>query len=273
MRLRFALGLAALLAVATACASARNYPDQNRPRFAGNHSLGGRVDSALRIVTFNIQFARHVDQAIAALEQVEELRAPDVLALQEMDEEGVEQVARALSLNYVYYPSAVHPASGRNFGNAVLSPWRIVDSRKVVLPHQSRTNGLTRAAVVATLEVGAKRVRVYSIHFETVLGLDDAERRDQVAALIADAAASPDPTVIAGDFNSYSLAEMVNEAGFEWPTARLERTVLVFSWDHILVRGFNLQVPPVAGVVRDHNEASDHCPVWVDLGIPAPSTS
>lgn len=62
----------------------------------------------LRIVSFNIKFGRRIDAAIEVL-GTGNLRGADVLALQEMDEVGVERIARALKLNYVYYPGSIHP--------------------------------------------------------------------------------------------------------------------------------------------------------------------
>jgi endonuclease/exonuclease/phosphatase family metal-dependent hydrolase len=223
------------------------------------------ADSLVRVVSFNIQFAREIDAAIALLAAEAVLRAPDVLALQEMDEAGVERIARAFDLNYVYYPSAVHPVNGRNFGNAVLSPWPILASRKLPLPHRNRTRGLERAAVVATVDVGGAPLCVYSIHLETPFALGDDERRDQVRAILADAAAAPDPVLIAGDLNSHGLGGMFAAAGYAWPTSAVGPTVSIFAWDHIFARGFAPGAIAGAGTVRDTRGASDHRPVWVAL--------
>ncbi len=269
MLLRHAAHIVACALAITACAAATNYPEADGPRFAGHYAVAGGADSLLRVVTYNIQFSRHIDAAIATLGGTPALRNPDVLALQEMDERGVEQIARALALNYVYYPSAVHPANDRNFGNAILSPWPIIESRKLILPHRSFHRQLARAAVVATVLVGDTRLRVYSVHLETALGLSGRGRRDQVQALLADVARSPDPVVLAGDLNSHALGTMFAAAGFLWPSADVGPTVHAFSWDHIFVRGFGLSTVPEAGVVANIAGASDHRPVWVVLS-PAP---
>jgi len=171
-RLLVLLGAAAMLTLA--CGRAANYADPERPRFSGGYAVSAAPDSVLRLVSFNIQFAREIDAAIALLGADPALRAPDVLALQEMDEAGVERIARALALNYVYYPSAVHPVSGRNFGNAILSPWPIRASRKLVLPHRSAHRNLERAAVAATIEIGDAAVQVYSVHLEMPFALGTA---------------------------------------------------------------------------------------------------
>jgi endonuclease/exonuclease/phosphatase family metal-dependent hydrolase len=139
-------------------------------------------------VTFNVKFAQHVDRAVALLSRPGPLRDADVLVLQEMDEPGTEQVARALRLNFAYVPSAVHPATGRDFGVAVLSPWPVEEARKVPLPHQHRFRKLRRAAVAATVELPSGPLRVYGLHLESPAGLGGGGRRDQARAILADAA-------------------------------------------------------------------------------------
>jgi len=72
-----------------------------------------------------------------------------VVTLQEMDAPGVERLARALGYDYVYYPAAVHPTAGKDFGNAILVRGRILADHKVLLPYPSRSRGLQRIAVAA----------------------------------------------------------------------------------------------------------------------------
>jgi endonuclease/exonuclease/phosphatase (EEP) superfamily protein YafD len=92
--------------------------------------------------------------------------------------------------------------------------------------------------------------------------ISDAERRDQVMAVVENAARHRGPVVIAGDFNSQSIGTVLKRQGFEWPTERVGPTVSWFSWDHIFARGLSRATPASAGVVRDIQEASDHHPVW-----------
>ena len=120
------------------CAPATNLLSLTGPRFEGRHAPrpgpGASADSLIRVVTFNIKFAREIDRAIEVL-QGDSLRGADILALQEMDESGAERIARALGYDYVFYPAVIHPASGRYFGPALLSRWPIERSWKVILPH------------------------------------------------------------------------------------------------------------------------------------------
>src|SRR5687768_11886043 len=114
--------LASGLAAGSSCAPALNYVEPDRPRYVG-HFAKPDADGVFRVVTFNVKFAREVDRAARLLREHEELRDADVVALQEMDAEGTERIARALGMDFVYYPAIRHPASDRDFGNAILSRW------------------------------------------------------------------------------------------------------------------------------------------------------
>jgi endonuclease/exonuclease/phosphatase family metal-dependent hydrolase len=254
------------LALAVAgCAHARNYADGG-PRFAGSFRVPD-ADAAFRIVSFNVKFSRHPERAVALFRDEPRLGGADVVALQEMNEDGVALMARELGFDYVYYPSAVHPSADGNFGNAVLSRWPIVEDRKLLLPHRSRWRKLQRAACVAVIDAAGLRVRVYSVHLETPFGIGRTQREDQARTIIEDAAGSPDPVVVAGDFNSRWIGDMFVTAGFGWPTMELGGTLRWFSWDHVFVRGLP-SVPSAAGIVRDARRASDHRPVWAELPLP-----
>jgi endonuclease/exonuclease/phosphatase family metal-dependent hydrolase len=184
-----------------------------------------------------------------------------------MDAPGVEALARALGLNYVYCPSSVHPQHKRDIGTAVLSPWPIEERSKVQLPHTSRFSGHARAAVAATVLVGGRSVRVYSLHLGTPINLGPQARRDQLEVVLADAAAHTGLAIIGGDFNSKGMAERVARRGFAWPTRQIGRTTALFSFDHILGRGFGTTPPPSAAVVREVKGVSDHFPVRATFGL------
>ena len=114
-----------LAALGLGCATAHNYLEPDSPRYAGGPGQVPREaspDGSPRVVTFNVAYARQITEAVAAL-RAQPLRGADVIALQEMDAPGTAAIAEALGLNYVYYPASRHPKTGRDFGNAILSPW------------------------------------------------------------------------------------------------------------------------------------------------------
>jgi endonuclease/exonuclease/phosphatase family metal-dependent hydrolase len=233
-----------------------------------------------RVVSFNIAYAIEIERALEVLRGEAALRSPDVLALQEMDAPGTERIARALGMNAVYYPSGVHPKHDRDFGCAVLSPWRLEEPRKLLLPHGARGSGLRRAATSAVVVRGGERLRAYSVHLPSPLAISGGSRRAQLHALAGDAAASAEPVVIAGDFNSHGKVEELAKAGFAWITREAGDTARFsllgiglagLAYDHVLARGLR-RAPgdDTVGVVADSRGASDHRPVWAVLVAGAP---
>jgi endonuclease/exonuclease/phosphatase family metal-dependent hydrolase len=248
-----------------------NYPDSDRPLFSGQYSDGPPdTNGVIKVVTWNIAFAKEVEQAIEEFRVNEELQGAGIILLQEMDEAGTEAIARELNYDYVYYPASIHSRHDRNFGNAVLSKWPILDSEKIILPHQNPTNEQIRIAVRALLSVEGHEVPVYSVHTET-FWLGSQGRNDQFAYL-ADRYGPDNEFVIAGgDFNTVtpasraSLDERLRQVDMARVSEGAGETKSIgtvgFTLDHIYARGLY----PLATGVVDEAEASDHKPVWVDL--------
>ena len=159
-RLPWVLFLAAALLVAglSACATARNYVDPDGPRYHGEYA-GLPAPPTIKVVTLNVKYSRRIATVVQLLRELESLRNADVIALQEMDDAGTEAIARALALNYVYYPGAVHPKTGRNFGNALLTRWPMEADAKLLLPHPGRFRKMVRIAVAATIRIRDVPVR------------------------------------------------------------------------------------------------------------------
>jgi endonuclease/exonuclease/phosphatase family metal-dependent hydrolase len=261
-----------------ACA-ATNYLDPTLPLYTGQYGkarLASTTDTlgarAIRVVSFNIAFAVEIDSALAVLQHEPALQQPDLLCLQEMDAPSTERIAAALGLNYVYFPSGMHPKHGRDFGCAILSPWPLQEPRKIVLPHAARITGLRRVATVATVRCGGQSLRVYAVHLPSPAGITGNQRREQVELLAADAGNSPDPVIIAGDFNSEDVGEIFVRAGYVWPTRSIGPTTRAygvgFRYDHVFARGLRPAAGEVTvGVVTRNRAASDHYPIWVQLTL------
>lgn len=259
-------------ALLTGCATALNYTDPAGPRFGAGAATVAHDADTLKIVVFNVAYARHVDRAVALVRKDHALRHPDIVLLQEMDEAGAHAFADSLGFGYVYFPSTLHPATNRDFGNAVLSRYPIENERKIILPFLARWRHTQRAAVGATIVVGGRRVRVYSVHFATFIGNGPSSRRAQLEAVLADADSFP-VVVIGGDFNSATVPEMALGRGFSWPTRHLGRTEWLWSMDHILLKGLALAQGLSSGLVREDFGASDHTPVWARIVVPARDTT
>jgi len=218
----------------------------------------------IRVVSFNIKLADHIDSAIAVLGR-DPLSTADIISLQEMDESGTERIARALQLNYIYYPGSIHPTRQRYFGPAILSRWPIEKTWKLALPYEAPIRRQRRNATAAVVNIAGTRVRVYAVHLETQLRASDHTREQQAAAVLADAELASGPVVVAGDFNSWWIGKYFERRGFVWPTKTVGRTISFFSWDHIFVRGMVKPSVLAAGAVREVRGASDHRPVWASV--------
>jgi endonuclease/exonuclease/phosphatase family metal-dependent hydrolase len=248
-----------------ACRTGRNYASSEGPRYASALPVAGAGDcadaAALRLVSFNVEFAYHVDSAIALLASDPALRGADVLLLQEMDEVATRKVADAFSLWYVYYPAIFHLRTKRQFGNAVLSRCPIVEDKKIVLPHVSRFVRTQRIATAVTIRAGHSLVRVYSTHLGTMSDVAPRARRDQLRAILADAERYP-RVVIGGDMNDEGIGRLARAAGYAWPTEHGPSTSSLGRLDHIFLKGLVSPDSAPAGTVLDVGRTSDHLPVW-----------
>jgi endonuclease/exonuclease/phosphatase family metal-dependent hydrolase len=268
-----ARGTALLLCAgfASSCALVENYDDPDGPRYFAHFAPPLDADDqaleTLVVCTFNIEFAEHVEAAIDELRDDENLQRCTALLLQEMDWPGARQVAEALALDVVYYPGSVH--HGKDFGNAVLSRWPIVDDEKLILPHRNPTNGRIRIAVNATLDAPFARVTAYSVHGDTPW-LGPAARLDQAEAIAADTARFDWPVVVGGDFNTSDpgsverTVDVFVTRDFAWATREVppsaDGPLGAKAIDHVFAKGFSVTA---AGTVS--TRASDHQPIWVEL--------
>jgi len=243
----------------------------------GSFALHGQpVPAELLVVSWNVQFGVKAQAAADALLNSPRLKGADLVLLQEMDEQGTALIAEALHLDYVYTAASVHPQTGRNFGNAVLSRWALSDPGVVALPHKSAVQGQPRQVVHAMAEVGPIRIRAGSVHTE-VPTLSSPKRLKQFAAIGGAAHGSErDALIIGGDFNtltrrgvaavSASLSQVGAHRVTEGAGPTLRRGGREFSLDHIYARSFTSRA---CGVVPGL-DASDHRPLWARLKTDRP---
>lgn len=257
------LPILAVLALG-ACRAGRNYIDPIAPRWVGPvPAVPTLAADTLRIVSFNIQYARHIDSALAVLGD-SAIRGADIVLLQEMDAVGTQRIAAALGMGYVYYPAISARRTQRDFGNAILSRWPIEDDDKLILPHPAQFDGSRRIAVAATIRAGARRLRVYSTHFGTMADIGPDRRRDQLDAILRDAKPF-DQVIIGGDMNSGSVGEHATSAGYDWPTPTLRTAPLGMRYDHFFLRGLRVAGSDAFGVIKDVRGSSDHHPIWARI--------
>lgn len=270
-----ALRLAATIALLTGagCARATNHMDPIAPRIAGTaeRASSHAVPKVLRIVSFNLKEGRAAERALALLRDTPELATADIIALQEMDDAGVRVIAEGLGHHYVYYP-AVAEASGRYFGNALLSRWPIERDGKLILPVRSLISGAQRIAVRATVRIGPVRVKAYSVHLASLRDVLPPDQQRQWAAVLEDADTSAFPIVIAGDINGTDPGGEARHRDFVRLTTDIGGTHLGLSLDQVFVR--DLEPTAIrAGRVEVPPDVSDHHIVWAEVRLPAPGSN
>ena len=240
-----------------------------------------RPDSLL-VVSYNIQFSANVEGALEDLHKIG-LFKPDILLLQEMAPEGVDTIAHALGLNAVYQPAAIHPHHQQLFGNAILTPWPVIDHDIVILPHPHPWSGQDRIAVACDLDIAGQPVRAISLHFATAVVAAD-QRLEQAAAVLDTFVTGWDgPVVIGGDFNTSTKPDIQNLRKLY----RHREDVLPVHLPQGCTVRWNIGRPLGAGCRLDHiflrglragssgigtrAVASDHYPIWARVGWdPAP---
>lgn len=248
------------LTLIAGCANVTNFNDPKGPGLYVNYAPPRtQAPDSLRVVTFNIKYAKEIDKAIEVLRHTPELQNADVIALQEMDDKGTDQIARALHMNAVYYAASMHPVSQKPFGPAILTRWPVERGWKLILPHQTHIRSQKRVAACAIVHIGGRDVRIYSLHLEAPFRVRERKRREQAVAVIEDAKNWTGPVVIAGDLNDSLLDDLFEKAGYEWGTKGMGPTVGPLEFDHVFAKDLG---PVLRSGKSDAKGASDHRPVW-----------
>jgi endonuclease/exonuclease/phosphatase family metal-dependent hydrolase len=256
-----------------ACRPIYNFSKPDKPIYTGSYADAKYVfNEEIKVITWNVKFSEEIDEALADLNNVEKLKEADIILLQEMNEEGVDKIAKSLECNYVYYPASIHTHHGKNFGNAILTKMQISDSQKIVLPHQNPKNGQKRIAVRATIVINDYKVLVYSVHTET-FWLSSKQRGVQLDYLVNNTGNESKYVIIGGDFNTMTPKSIVNlekrfgrfglERALKSADPTVEIGILRFKMDHIFAR--NMTVLETG--VWSETKASDHSPFWAVLSF------
>jgi endonuclease/exonuclease/phosphatase family metal-dependent hydrolase len=228
----------------------------------------------LRVATYNVHSGKGIDgrfrpERVSAV--IAELRA-DVIALQEYvslvaDFDLRDHLMRATGFQMIAM-STMKVGAG-DFGNALLSRWPILDA----VEHSLSVGRFEpRGALEVTLGRKQPELRVIATH----LGLRDAERRDQLARLLAivqrDTAI---PTVLAGDFNiarmqSAALGACRTHFGHSHAPRSFPSFAPVLPLDRLWVSPCSALIRVEAHRSPRSRVASDHLPVVATLELPDP---
>jgi endonuclease/exonuclease/phosphatase family metal-dependent hydrolase len=240
----------------------------------------------ISIVTYNIRW--RTDKELRQIGDWLKSKHPSVIALQEVDRAkrrtNKTNNARLLADELgMYYAWAAPPLPKSNkeksskekeeeTGVELLSPYPLRDVTRLVLPHAG-PGGRWRVALGATIKIGKADVRVYSVHAETRIPLD--QKLDQYRAVLNDLKRFPKstPAIIMGDFNSWEPAtvkgvrKLFTSEDFTTPFSdddyTFKRNAIVFDLDlkldWIWLRGLKA----TNSVIDRSITVSDHYPLWL----------
>ncbi len=210
-----------------------------------------KARDTLTVVAWNCEFGRHWQEGVKLIREHPVLSQADIILLSEVDDgvarSGNQHVARlmaeALGMNYAFgvefleldssgrADSSPDSLNARGYtGNAILSRFRLRDVRMVRFPQLSNvwyTRAMRRLggrmALVAAVDMGGRRVRLVSTHFESNTS-DPRQSVDiramEVRMLLEALGPSDTPVILGGDFNSRPGAAMfaqLEQGGFDMP--------------------------------------------------------
>jgi endonuclease/exonuclease/phosphatase family metal-dependent hydrolase len=244
-------------------------------------SSQGSAPVEIKIVSYNIRWRGGEDlrRLTERLRDDEEIGRADIIGLQEVDRNRkrtdnvntARQMAEALKMNYVWAaPPHERGDKEEPTGVAILSPHPLTDVVRIVLPHEG-PGERRRAAVGATVRIGERDVRVYSVHAETRIKME--KKMEQLGAALEDLKRYPQikHAVVLGDHNTIKdkdvrgARKLFTDAGFHTPFPDDRSTfkaayILKFKLDWIWLRGFD---PATAHGIAKRIEFSDHWPLWL----------
>lgn len=241
-----------------------------------------REDSKdISVVTYNIRWRTGNE-----LKQISDWligKRAIVIALQEVDRSkqrtnktnNARALAEQLGMNYAWAAPPLAKSSKEQeeeTGAELLSPYALHEVTRIVLPHAG-PGGRWRVALGATIKIEKTDVRVYSVHAETRIPLD--QKLDQYRAVLDDLKRFPKstPAIVMGDFNSWEPAtvkavrKLFTSEDFSTPFAdddsTFKRSAVVFDidlkLDWIWLRGLKATN---SGIDRSI-AVSDHYPLWI----------
>ncbi len=242
------------------------------------------VPDEIKIVTYNMRWRGGDDlrALIKLLKDDKEIGGASIIGLQEVDRNKertnhtntARVIAEELGMYYAWAappPPASATAAARaeeETGVAILSPYPLRDVQRIVLPNEG-PKGRRRAAIGATVQVGQKALRVYSVHAET--RTSNEKRLEQFKAVIDDLQthhAQITNAAILGDFNTLTpkdvnaTSRLFTERGFETPFSNDEPTwktfIIRLKLDWMWLRGLDAKAH---GIDRQVG-LSDHWPLW-----------
>ncbi|HEY0546934.1 MAG TPA: endonuclease/exonuclease/phosphatase family protein [Pyrinomonadaceae bacterium] len=242
------------------------------------------VPDEIKLISYNMRWRGGDDlrALIKLLKEDKELGGAAVIGLQEVDRDKertnhtntARLMAEELGMNYAWAAPPPPPTSAgkerveEETGVAILSLYPLTDVARIVLPNEG-PKGRKRVALGATVHLGGKTLRVYSVHAET--RISNEKKIEQLAAVIDDLQthhAQIKNAVILGDFNTLMPKDIKGTVrlfagrGFQTPFSIDDPTwktfVIELKLDWMWLRGLDVKT---FGIDRQVS-LSDHWPLW-----------
>ncbi len=219
----------------------------------------------LTIATYNIHGAVGSDGRFAPARVARVLREmkADIIALQEVPLGGSHwpNVLAMLqdAVGLVAVEGYTFSVGGRRFGNAILSRFPIVATRRIDISFGSRE---PRGALDADIYCHGHLLRIIATH----LGLRAAERRAQINKLLQTFDTGEMPVILLGDVNEWfvwgrTLRRLVSHFQSVPAPATFPARWPVFALDRIWIRPRHRLVQVQVHASRIARMASDHLPL------------
>jgi len=241
--------------------------------------------ASFRVLSYNIHYGQGTDGRydLERLATVINEAKPDLVALQEVDvgvkrSGRVHQAQRLAELTgmAVRFGPTQHYEGGL-FGNAVLTRLPILDVVIYPLPYtESTPERVTypRGAIAVTVRSpDGNPLRIVSTHFQHNVPEDRVAEARAITKLFG--LDDELPTILAGDMNAEPDSEPIEELLTMWknatdepPSPSAPSKSPTSRIDYIFFRPASLFRVSTAAVVSE-SEASDHCPVFAVLDLPA----
>jgi endonuclease/exonuclease/phosphatase family metal-dependent hydrolase len=244
--------------------------------------------ASIKIISYNIRWRGGEDlrKLIELFKTDREIGRADIIGLQEVDrnkkrtgnQNTALQMAEELGMYYAW--TAPPPTPGKDkkpqeeeTGVAIMSVYPLKDLQRIVLPNEG-PGGRRRVALGATVRIGERDVRVYSVHAE--IRISNQQRLEQLKAVIDDAQthhAKIERVVVLGDFNTITAkdvgetSELFTTAKFNTPFTNNLSTwktfILELKLDWLWLRGLQATSFGIDKKVR----LSDHWPLWAVVAM------
>jgi endonuclease/exonuclease/phosphatase family metal-dependent hydrolase len=254
-------------------------------------TLRAAAGCTLRIATFNVHYAGDPENIAAHIRASTEIRAADVILLQETrsyDGEArsrTERIADGLAMTWAYAPARTLDEGGTH-GNAILSRWPLANVAVRWLPYiEQPYHPEQRNAIAADIVLGDRHVRVVDVHLD--VRLTPVDRVRQLDPAVRD---TDEQLVVGGDFNTNPWTWVGSIVPLTSSEAVLGQDQAAVIDDFLAARRFTGAIAPDVNTMRvpglsmrldnlyargltilaagvEHVDGSDHWPLWFDIDV------